>query len=406
MAGTIHRRTIFLVAALSFIARQSADAAEVIFTIDKNLSSMTLLGNDNVAGPLTAQPQDSNSNVGSVNGHFFLDFDDPFVPTVLNFVPGHGFMNYDTKPLLLPNPGPGNLGVSSTDNTVQYKLANVSWDWASVPSGTETPAPIPLVDNSIAATDTVFVTLSAVEHIAHPSGSRTADFAGFVDSFTAGTWTLEEDSPGSGHWTLTGSGLEWASGYDIGAGPLGTTAISGTIVAHAVYGAQNIDLVEDFETTGSVLGGAGTPGGVDIEFTDVTTTGNLAAQQIDTDGLSVAALAALSSAGNFQLAGDTPQIWDVTFGGDFTGPLTVTLGYDENQLGGIAETDLFVWHFDKDLDAWEKIYGIVDTENNTITIAANSLSPLAVGVPEPSTWTLLVVAIIGLFTARRWSVRR
>ena len=53
MIFTMHRPAIFLlVATMAFIAWQSADAGESIFTIDRNLSSVKLVGNDYDFGPL------------------------------------------------------------------------------------------------------------------------------------------------------------------------------------------------------------------------------------------------------------------------------------------------------------------------------------------------------------------
>ena len=386
---------------LSAVIQLAASAEQVVFTIDPLLSELTFSGHDAVYGPFVEQGvPGSGSLATSVAGHFLVDFD-PFAaaPASLVFVANHGWTDLLNSGNWLPGPDPASDPPGSLVNAAPAEFAgrtagdevlfasrDLVWEWRSDP---QSPVPLDPIDGTFDETQVDVKNLQGGVDLFHqdvPPNYLTLPYTGGGPMGENGVSSLVEDSPGQ--WTLTINGRVTRV-----IGPL-TGIWEAKIVATALFDAANVDQVDAGENNGSALGGSNTTGGVDVVFDNVVVGGTLNVQQIATEGLPHEAIAAIETVANFKTAGDTPQIWDVSFDGSFSGPLTLTFGYDPSLLGSVAETDLFVWHFDGGSGNWEKIFGTVDTELNTITIDADSLSPFALGVPEPSTLLLLSVGVL------------
>ena len=109
---------------------------------------------------------------------------------------------------------------------------------------------------------------------------------------------------------------------------------------------------------------------------------------------------------DFQLPGDSAQVWDLAFSGSFTGPVTLSFGYDETLLApGVAEADLVIQHFTG--GAWTALTTLsVDEMANIITVETPGFSSFALGVPEPSQAALLLMALLGFSFSNRGSRSR
>ena len=105
---------------------------------------------------------------------------------------------------------------------------------------------------------------------------------------------------------------------------------------------------------------------------------------------------------DFKLAGDTVQLWDLSYSGEFSGSTDVTFSYEPTLLN---EGDLLqIEHFVN--GKWEVPTQTVDQVNHTITVDVNSFSPFALeSVPEPSTIALIAVGAVGL-VGWVWRCRR
>ena len=105
---------------------------------------------------------------------------------------------------------------------------------------------------------------------------------------------------------------------------------------------------------------------------------------------------------NFLISGSSMQLYDVNYSTAFEGPLELTFGYDPAFISGVFdESDFRVFHWTG--TEWEDLGGVVDPDNNTITVITNSLSPFAIAaVPEPETYALMLagLGLVG-FAARR-----
>jgi hypothetical protein len=203
--------------------------------------------------------------------------------------------------------------------------------------------------------------------------------------------TFNETAPGD--WTVSFTN-ELVGSYNFGGPYLGTITYLVNLVANAHFDTGNIvEVPSGTSQQTAVNGGATETGGIDLTFDEVVTGGTLTAQAIDnTGGLTLEALEALADVTNFQLAGgDTPQLWDISFDGEFTGVATLVFNYDPNLVGSGA---LSIIHFNETLGAWENLGGIVDTVAHTITVETSSFSPfgLVEAVPEPSTLVLAALA--------------
>ncbi len=87
------------------------------------------------------------------------------------------------------------------------------------------------------------------------------------------------------------------------------------------------------------------------------------------------------------------------YSGDLNGQaVALVFHYDPALLPvGTDEAQLRMWHYNTMLGEWQS-GGIVNTADHTISFVTDSFSPFELGlVPEPSTVTLLVLGIAGLF---------
>lgn len=93
--------------------------------------------------------------------------------------------------------------------------------------------------------------------------------------------------------------------------------------------------------------------------------------------------------------------FDIDSTAQFSGEVTITVSYDPNNLDGVAEHSLKLFHW-KDGVGWEDITSYVDTENNKIVGRTSSFSDFAVMAPVPVTtpasspWSLLLAGLLGL----------
>ncbi len=152
---------------------------------------------------------------------------------------------------------------------------------------------------------------------------------------------------------------------------------------------------------GHTGGGSMNEGGVSVTFDNVGSGGTFSST-FDTpvfeDLASYLPTAAAASV-NFILPGESLQVWDLTFDGEFTGMATVTLGYDESLLS-VLEEDLGIFHFHD--GSWNYVTDgfVLDTDANTITIEVDGFSPFMLGVtpavPEPASCLLAVIGLLGL----------
>ena len=94
--------------------------------------------------------------------------------------------------------------------------------------------------------------------------------------------------------------------------------------------------------SGQTGGGSRQPGGVDVSFAEVTQAGTFVAQHLSLGDLLPQVLADFQSLTTHFLAGDQPQLWQITFDGQFTGAATVALGFDPLTLGDVVHDDLVV----------------------------------------------------------------
>ena len=151
-----------------------------------------------------------------------------------------------------------------------------------------------------------------------------------------------------------------------------------------------------------VLGGMNSERGVTAIFTDVTDAGDFTVEQTNVD--EDADLGGFAfDAFDFQLPGETVQLWEMDFSGTFDGPVMLNFHYVEELLApGVDESALTIFHFDA--GEWTELIPLaIDTENNIIIVQSDSFSPFALAVPEPATWltALLGTLALGAFAARR-----
>jgi len=159
-----------------------------------------------------------------------------------------------------------------------------------------------------------------------------------------------------------------------------------------------VDLGTD--VTGSTGGGSSSPGGVDFDFASVTGAGTMSINlnSIDGDDFDsfISSLGATSPT-VFASPTDPALVWDINFDGTFAGTVDLTFGYDDSAFLFGAEEDLIIGHYVNDM--WEVLPVVSqDLVNNTITVSTDSFSPFMLGmpVPEPSTYALATLGLLGL----------
>jgi hypothetical protein len=158
---------------------------------------------------------------------------------------------------------------------------------------------------------------------------------------------------------------------------------------------------------GSGNGGSTQAGGVDYEFEGTHTDGQFFISYHPEDEAGLQALINTGEIGipPFETTNGPTQLFDVDFQGEFQGLLKLTFGYDVALLGGVEETLLRVFHWRDGRSIWEDLGGTVDTNNHTITVYTDSLSPFAVAsvaaVPVPGAIWLFSSGLIGLIGIRK-----
>jgi hypothetical protein len=164
--------------------------------------------------------------------------------------------------------------------------------------------------------------------------------------------------------------------------------------------------VDSGTDSGSVNGGATSPGGIDYEFLGDHSDGQFFVSYDIEDMDGIAEMVDLGEFGvpTFQTPGDQLQIFEVEFEGTFD-TLKLTFAYDAGLLTpGFDEEDLHVFHWIG--DEWVDLGGTVDTTNHTITAFTTDLSPFAIAaVPEPETYAMLLagLGLVGVAARRRKS---
>lgn len=372
----------------------------VVFTVDSSQSSVS------VAFP-GFSPQAVGSDIATLDGHFLVEFD-PLSnnPDSIQFQGGHGFL--DARETGQWRPGSPYDGESTVaaDFGIQSGQAlvatrDVVWDWES-----DTIA-VDASTGTFSATDTGFKVLS-LQDIYHDLpfyGSGILDSTGYSDLLTSGEWTIESTAPGSWQLSLAGSYVD----------EIGRTWTF-NVVSNAEFGLENIDLIESGgDVTASALGGSNEAGAVGAAFSGAESGGLFKAQRLESpSSLSSAALAAAEQ--NSVFAASTaelslvPQLWSVNFTDDLGEAVgfdaaTLLFTYDDSVFApGFDESRLGIWHYSSTTGEWE-FGGIVDPEANTIEFTVSSFSEFQLGVlvPEPSSFALASMAIVGglIFVVRR-----
>ncbi len=389
-------------------------AEQVIFTIDPSQTSLTTAPTDNVLGAF--QPQSPGSLTDTASGHFLVSFDplsnSPATIQLLgtnNGYPNNGYFEYASSNSGLPGaapglslstPDPANIAGKTVGGEIQFAYRNVVWDFSSGPiTGTGTSFPDATSFN---------VKQGYSDAIVNGVASR-GSLVG-LNNLTTGTWTLSQSGLGSGAWTLS---LDETFDYTYNTGAATSPRYAGTvhefghIVSTAQFGTANVATVPPpmgSPVQAQALGGAGTTGGVTIDFDQNTTGGALGVQQVPNNtALTPAALDALSANPIFLASTSSlsanPQIWDVQYAGDLNGgTASLVFHYDPSLLpAGTDQSQLGIWHFSSLRNQWE-FGGTVNTFNDTITYVTDSFSPfeLGVAVPEPSTLALGGMGILSL----------
>ncbi len=214
----------------------------------------------------------------------------------------------------------------------------------------------------------------------------------------------------STNWSLTFASAINASGQIVGegVGPDGYTHAflltpGGTDPALAAVSGAGV--------TASVLGGSASSGGVQVTF-DSTSGGLFDAQyhlvdQADLqDTLNSGNLGYTSV--NFTIpSATTYQGWSIEYSGEFSGLATLVFTYrDKDLVEGTDEASLQIFHFNH-AGQWVAMDGVVDTENNTITIQTDSFSPFSlgegapIGIPTPASGVAGAAMLVGLLLRRR-----
>ena len=134
-----------------------------------------------------------------------------------------------------------------------------------------------------------------------------------------------------------------------------------------------------------------------VELCGDALTGIFYGEPIGTDSLPQGAMTALSA---IQLAGVSPQLWELGLDGGFNGTATLTFSYDEGAfcagpacVPDVDEDQLTLFRFDSGMGAWVSAPPTLrDTAQNTLVIDVTGFSAFALALPEPSPGLAGVVA--------------
>jgi len=225
------------------------------------------------------------------------------------------------------------------------------------------------------------------------------DFRNTFEGFIVG-YQLDTDADFAMH-TVNG-GASWSTET--------ITLANGSIEDVSVVTSGSKSLPPGSNQTEEFGGGASSVGGVSMTFAEVTGIGTVQAEGITFALLTPQAQSDFLGVEGYDLAGSTPQLWNLGFDGEFTGGATVMFGYDPAPLAeaGVNPEDLKVLKRD---DATGEIQvltpTVVDSVNHTLTVDVDSFSTFglaASAVPEPS--SLLLGAFAVMFLLPPCCVRR
>ncbi len=360
-------------------------AIDVIFTFDSS-AALTLSGyaDDGSGDIIPGVPQQPGSDVSPVIGHFVVSFDPTSSsPGTLQFESGKGAYVAMGNSIANASPGgtPANAAISISG--VDLAFRNVTWEMSS--------APLAVSNSQYQAGDVLYTTLSGSLDtnigIANVTGSTgpmtTSDFGSLVQT-----------SPGN--WSLS-----LPVSVPLSSPPL-YGSVAGLLHATAQFSSDNLATVSTPTQPTSVLGGLGTIGGVQAQFSEGTTPGTFAAQQISSlSGLPLAAVSGLANFGITSLSQDV-QIWDLQYTGAISGPVTVTVAYDPSRLTPAERADpsiLRIEHYNTVIGAWESL-PILNVTDSTITFTTTSFSDVMM-VPEPATAVLAALGGLAVVALRR-----
>jgi hypothetical protein len=153
----------------------------------------------------------------------------------------------------------------------------------------------------------------------------------------------------------------------------------------------------------ALLGGTSQTGGVAVDLNGQA--GTISAEisaPLSSDFVSQWSSTSGFSSGNFAIYDPAnpaapQQVWDLNFTGQLsTSGAVVQFHYDDSLLSEYYqshESELGIWHFNSQSQAWEFLRDSIDTQNNIVTITTLSFSPnvfgaqpnqVSVATPEPA----------------------
>lgn len=266
---------------------------------------------------------------------------------------------------------------SDFDATVDFSLGtSAAFLLATSGSALRAPASIPGSEAWVQLTGA-----SGTVHSFTRSSSRTGSglFKPFADSATGMLL--------AGDYTLDVFGRVVVHPYSPSGQPGDLLRDVNVLDIDVVFGIGNT--LDTLANGGQIVFDAGTPGAITSTY-DVTAD---LASVLDAGAAAVA---------NFAIAGSQAQVWNIDFSGQLDGGATIQLAYDDSLLAGVSEGSLAVQHFDANTGTWELLTGVVDVENDLITVHTGSLSPFVLSVvPEPGSGWLVLLGLGALTRVRR-----
>ena len=134
-------------------------------------------------------------------------------------------------------------------------------------------------------------------------------------------------------------------------------------------------------SSGSCNGGAGVAGGIDYQFSEVSSEGSCFGSFIRADDAELDSHVAHGEFNDFTfpIPGRSAQVWMLKFNGSYSGQVSVTLGYDVTLLPpGFDENSLAIYHFTD--GAWQAVGGTVDPLNHSIAVSVAALGAFALAI--------------------------